>query len=62
MPALVNSSVGSSGGTSGQLGFIVWPCRLKKSRKLLRNSFPVMVFRPSIQTTARGILALQGGF
>ena len=38
IPALVNSSVGSSCGTSGELGTTVWPFCRKYSRKLLRIS------------------------
>src|SRR5688500_7126847 len=39
IPAFVNSSVGSSCGTTGELGTNVWPCRLtKKSMNCLRMS------------------------
>src|SRR5262249_6351735 len=50
MPALANSSVGSSRGTTGLDGTIVWPCRLmKKSRNCWRTSF------------ALGMMALTNG-
>src|SRR5882724_7574320 len=39
MPALVNRSVGSSCGTTGAEGTIVWPFDLKKSRNCWRISF-----------------------
>ena len=38
MPALVKSSVGSSPGTSGELGTTRWPCRSKYFRKDARIS------------------------
>jgi hypothetical protein len=38
IPAFVNSSVGSSCGTSGELATTVWPWRRKNSRKLPRIS------------------------
>src|SRR3954470_18631397 len=43
IPAFVNSSVGSSAGTSGELGTMRWPFFLKYSRKDDRISFDVMV-------------------
>src|SRR5262245_61745050 len=42
MPALVNSSVGSSPGTSGELCTTRWPFFLKYSRKEARISFAVI--------------------
>src|SRR4051812_24541808 len=42
MPALVNSSVGSSPGTSGELGTARWPFCSKYFRKDARISFAVM--------------------
>jgi hypothetical protein len=42
MPAFVNSSVGSSAGTSGELGTTRWPFFLKYSRKDDRISFEVI--------------------
>src|SRR6478735_3772697 len=42
MPALVNSSVGSSPGTSGELGTTRWPCCSKYFRKDARISFAVI--------------------
>src|SRR3546814_10712230 len=42
MPALVNSSVGSLPGTSGDEGTIVCPLLWKNSRNLVRKSLLVM--------------------
>jgi hypothetical protein len=42
MPALVKSSVGSSPGTSDELGTTRWPFFLKKPRKDARISFEVI--------------------
>jgi hypothetical protein len=42
MPALVKSSVGSSPGTSEELGTTRWPFRLKYSRNDARISFEVI--------------------
>src|SRR4029078_213284 len=43
IPALVNSSVGSSCGTTGELGTKVWPCFCtKKSRNCWRISREVI--------------------
>src|SRR5437899_1990704 len=39
MPAFVNRSVGSSAGTSGELGTMRWPLPSKNSRKDARMSF-----------------------
>src|SRR5256885_8313351 len=47
MPALVNSSVGSSRGTTGDDGTNVWPCFLtKKSMNCWRISFAVGIATP----------------
>ena len=43
IPALVNSSVGSSAGTSGELGTILWPFFSKYLRNDERISFAVIV-------------------
>ena len=46
IPALVNSSVGSSCGTTGELGTNVWPCFCtKKSMNCWRISCEVMFLR-----------------
>ena len=45
MPALVNSSVGSSPGTTGELAKMVWPLLSKYFKKVLRISAAFMVFR-----------------
>src|ERR1041385_4183137 len=42
MPAVVNMSVGSPCGTSGEGGTSVCPCWTKKSRKARRRSAPVL--------------------
>src|ERR1044072_2473129 len=42
MPAVVNMSVGSPCGTSGEDGTSVCPCWTKKSRKARRSSAPVL--------------------
>src|SRR5215204_1676846 len=48
IPALVNSSVGSSCGTTGELGTNVWPCRAtKKSMNCWRIWAEVMVVKSS---------------
>src|SRR5262249_40370299 len=45
MPALVNSSVGSSSGTTDDDGTAVWPCFFtKKSRNCWRMSLDVGIF------------------
>src|SRR6478609_4314532 len=46
MPALVNISVGSLRGTSGEDATAVWPLRTKKSRKLLRISLTPLIRLP----------------
>src|SRR3954466_5824942 len=48
IPALVNSSVGSSCGTTGDDGTNVWPCRwTKKSMNCWRIWAEVMVKKPA---------------
>src|SRR5256885_15421940 len=42
IPALVKSSVGSSCGTSGELGTMRWPFCSKNLRKAARTSFDVI--------------------
>src|SRR5260370_27422695 len=50
MPALVNSSVGSSRGTTGDDGTNVWPCFLtKKAMNCWRISFAVGIATPELR-------------
>jgi hypothetical protein len=45
MPELVNISVGSLRGTSGEEGTTAWPWRAKKSRKVERMSASEVIAR-----------------
>src|ERR1700676_363588 len=52
IPALVNSNVGSSCGTTGDDGTNVWPCFLtKKSMNCWRISLPVNMRKPQAENT-----------
>ncbi len=53
MPLLVNSSVGSLRGTSGEEGTTSWPSRAKKSRKVARMSLLLAMAAASLANTVR---------